>query len=440
MNCLRCQKWSFLGLVVVAMLAGCARSTIKSPDKAMRLAKSELNYSDDLGFQGFDKALQANIEALKKNNQSTLTFGPYSISRSDYLAALENLNLDVMADIKQASQKSEFGKPTFELTLKNLSENFVELEVYGSDSWAQIFMTSYFEPFIEGSLKRTKKFTQALYGLPEDMVFVKVYDFAERFPQLLARPEVLANQKFREGLRGRLVKNQAPSLPQIVPYYDRANIDTAEMPLKKSAKIIAWVDPIDAFFLHIQGSGRVHLESKSKTKKELRVVYAGQNGHDYQAIGQFLFDIIPREKMSLQKIESHLRALPPEQMQELMNKNPSYIFFASSDKRAVTYFGNEAQAGRTIATDQKFFPKGALALLEFDHPVFTSPQDEEPTQFKKVSRLVFDQDTGGAIKGPGRVDLFWGSGPEAKQHSGVIKNPGRLYYLFPKAALSRSTL
>ena len=434
-----CRKWSLstgtiellLAVSIAVLLQGCARSPIKSVDKAMRVSQSGLTYEDDLSFAGFEKAITINIEALKKNNQETLIFGPYSINKKDYLTALESLKANVTQDLKANVP----GQPVFVSTQKNLAENFVQLEVYGGDNWGDIFMTSYFEPIISGALKKTKKYTQPLYGLPEDMVFVKVYDFAERFPQLLARPEALASQKFREGLRGRVVKSTEPSLPQVVPYYPRAGIDSTEMPLKKTSKIIAWVDPVDAFFLHIQGSGRVQIEGAKA--REIRVAYAGQNGHDYAAIGQFLFDLIPKEKMSLQKIESHLRSLPPDQMQELMNKNPSYVFFTSTDKKAVTYFGNEAQAGRTIATDAKYFPKGALALLEFDHPVFASATSEEPSEFKKVSRFVFDQDTGGAIKGPGRVDLLWGSGPEAKQHSGVIKNRGRLYYLFPKAFVTK---
>src|SRR5690606_10276917 len=171
--------------------------------------------------------------------------------------------------------------------------------------------------------------------------------------------------------------------------------------------------------------------------KLIRVGYGAQNGHPYVAIGQYLFDKIPREKMSQQKIESHLRSLSPEEMQNLMNMNPSYVFFLEIDTEPKAFFGTEVVPGRTIATDTRYFPKGALAYLEYEKPSFATPEDEEPTEFQKSSRFVLDQDTGGAIKGPHRLDLFWGSGRSAAQVSGVMRNAGRLYYLFPKAYLTR---
>src|SRR5690606_6704572 len=171
------------------------------------------------------------------------------------------------------------------------------------------------------------------------------------------------------------------------------------------------------------------------SKKQLRVGYVGQNGHSYEPIGRYLWDVIPKEQMSLQKIERHLRSLTSEQRQELFNKNPSYVFFRELDQEAVTFMGSPVVPGRTIATDHGFFPKGSLALLQFERPHFNSPEDEEPASWQPVTRVVFDQDTGGAIRGPHRVDLFWGAGPEAKQASGVMKQKGRLVYFVPRKEL-----
>lgn len=441
----RFRAFSIAVLVVGFALFGCARGPIKKPHQSLRLTDIGLVSEDDLGFSGFRESLEGNIQALEKNKSFEMQFGPYRIPRAEYLRSLKKVHETLLQDEARSDV-------TFSLTRQFLQDHFQYLEVYGQREWGEIFMTSYFEPIIPGSATRTEKFSQPLYGVPRDMVFVRVYDFAEKFPQLLARPDLLREKKFQEGLRGRLVETKSPQLPQILPYYSRAEIDSSESPLSKVAQVIAWVDPVDAFFLQIQGSGRVLFEShkdsqqaRRKNKKgakpnsvtEVRVIYAGQNGHQYEAIGQYLFDVIPREKMSMQAIEAHLRGLSPLERQQILNKNPSYVFFEKSERRAVTYFGTEAQAGRTIATDAQYFPKGALAFLQFEKPVFENENSIDPVSRKKVSRFVFDQDTGGAIKGPGRVDLFWGSGSEAKQHSGVIRNHGRLYYLLPKFAISR---
>jgi len=191
---------------------------------------------------------------------------------------------------------------------------------------------------------------------------------------------------------------------------------------------LAWVDPIDAFFLEIQGSGVV----KFPNGKELRLGYAAQNGHPYVPIGKHLIGVIPKEKITLRAIEDHLRSLPPEESRKIMNLNPSYVFFRKLQGAGLTYFGTEVSAGRTIATDQAFFPKGALAYLEFEKPNFSSAVDAEPVSWTKTARFVFDQDTGGAIRGPHRVDLFWGKGSDAKQAAGVMKGKGRLVYMVPR--------
>ena len=147
----------------------------------------------------------------------------------------------------------------------------------------------------------------------------------------------------------------------------------------------------------------------------------------------FLLDKIPKEKMSQQAIESHLRSLPDQEARELLNKNPSYVFFRPLCTAGLTYFGTEVVPGRTIATDPVYFPKGALAFLEFEKPRFEKSSSVEPAEFIKASRFVLDQDTGGAIRGPGRVDLFWGRGADAKQSAGVIRGKGHLFYFVPRS-------
>ena len=201
--------------------------------------------------------------------------------------------------------------------------------------------------------------------------------------------------------------------------------------LRKRRLEWCYVRPVDAFFLQIQGSGTVLLPKR----RSLRLGYAGQNGHAYRSLGNFLLDVIPLEEMTLQSIEAHLATLTPRRQQELFNKNPSYVFFKRLKEHALTYMELPATAGRTVATDARFFPKGALALLSFEKPVFSSPEAVRPESRQSVSRLVLDQDVGGAIKGGGRLDLFWGRGKEAKQHAGVVNAHGQLYYIAPSHEL-----
>ncbi|MBY0414543.1 MAG: MltA domain-containing protein, partial [Bdellovibrionales bacterium] len=152
----------------------------------------------------------------------------------------------------------------------------------------------------------------------------------------------------------------------------------------------------------------------------------------YFPIGRLLTDSIPLESMSMQKIKLHLKTLSKEDQQKILNKNPSYVFFKKLDGGALTFAGMEVQEGRTIATDVHLFPKGAMAFLETEEPTFNSSEDLEAFQWEKKARIVFDQDTGGAIKGSGRVDLYFGQGDIAAQKAGIMKQKGLLYYLVPK--------
>lgn len=157
----------------------------------------------------------------------------------------------------------------------------------------------------------------------------------------------------------------------------------------------------------------------------------------YEVYGQeewgdtFMSDLLP-ECYTRPTIEAALRRLSPDELRKRLIRNPSYVFFTPSEVSARTFLGLPATAGRTIATDPRFFPKGALALISFPKPVFEAATSELPERTAPVTRFVLDQDTGGAITGGGRVDLFWGRGEEAKRYAGVIKTRGRLVYLAPR--------
>ncbi len=383
-------------LLIALLLASCARAPITRIDESMRLASSRPVFTDTLSKESFFIALRKHIDVMKSSRMvmPVMTFGPTKIPKEKYIASLEAIFAN------QDNWQSY------------IYDNFDFMEVYGKDEWSEVMATGYYEPLVRGSKKKTDLYSQPMYGTPNDLITIDLKKFAHKFSK---------NEKL-ESLTGR-VDNK-----KFVPYYDRKNIDV-DMKLKGQNLELAWVDPVDSFFIQIQGSGVVEFEDGEK----MRVGYAAQNGHAYIPIGKFLTHAIPLESMSMQRIKEHLATLSEKDKQDVLNKNPSYVFFRKLDSLALTYAGMEVSDGRTIATDLHLFPKGAMAFLDVEEPVFANLEDLEPKSWMPAPRLVFDQDTGGAIRGAGRVDLYFGQGAEASHKAGVMKQKGRLYYLVPKS-------
>jgi membrane-bound lytic murein transglycosylase A len=271
---------------------------------------------------------------------------------------------------------------------------------------AEGLFTGYYEPTLRGSLRRHGDYQIPLYGRPDDLVTLNLGDF---------RPELKG-----ENLVGRLTKDMT-----LVPYYDRADIEAGA--LEKQRKEIVWVDDaVDAFFLHIQGSGRVVMEDG----KVLRVGYAVQNGRPYLAIGKELLKRGALEKgnVSMQSIRGWLESHPDEAA-EVMNLNASYIFFRElkgDDGPQDGPLGAQGVAltpGRSLAVDRKLVPYGAPIWIDA----------AEPEGEGRIRRLMVAQDTGGAITGAVRGDFFWGAGDEAAHKAGLMKSKGRAWILLPKA-------
>ena len=192
---------------------------------------------------------------------------------------------------------------------------------------------------------------------------------------------------------------------------------------KRNLEMLWCADPVDIYFLQVQGSGKVDLGDGNIVS----VLYDGANGRPYKGAGSYLIGagIIPKEEMSMQMIRQYLRD-NPDQVSQVLNQNPSYVFFRMDPGPSVGNIGVPLTPGRSIATDSKLFPKGALALIATTKPRVENNMIKEWTPF---TRFVVNQDTGGAIKGPGRVDLFWGQGPEAELGAGYMQQEGELYFL-----------
>lgn len=360
---------------------------------------------DDLALDTLISGIknQISIHQQQAKAQGTLSFGERKIGRGVYAAALQQF-VDFLGT-----------KPNQE-TLQNYVESKWEFfEVYGGEKWGEIFLTSYYEPVVQGSKVKTDRFNTPLLQPPADLIEVAQKEYGDRCPDVTP-------------MRGRVVPmGYPPGRMQLVPYYTREEID-GKGSLSKRGLEMAYLSPLDSFFMQIQGSGTVMFPDGSK----VRVGYADQNGHRYESIGKFMTAMIPKEQMTLQTIERTLSNMSLEQSRSILYKNPSYVFFKEREGEPVTFFGTRTTPGRTIASDSRYFPKGAVGFLEFDKPVWDNDTSEVPAKWEKVTRFVLDDDTGGAIRGTGRVDLFWGPGPEAKRNAGVIKNVARLYYLVPK--------
>lgn len=264
-------------------------------------------------------------------------------------------------------------------------------------------ITGYYEPLLNGSWTRTERYRYPIYRAPDDLVTV---DLGALYPELKGKR-----------VRGRLTGRR------VVPYHARSEIDADPLPL--AGNELLWVDdPVALFFLQIQGSGRVRLPSGDV----VAVGYAEQNGHPYTAIGRTLAERtgLKPEAIDAPTIRAWLAA-NPAQAPTVMNTNASYVFFALRDPGLpgpLGALGVPLFPERAIAVDPAYIPLGLPVWLD------TTLPDSEA----RYRQLVFAQDTGGAIKGPVRADLFFGYGPQAEDLAGRMRASGRLYVLLPVGA------
>lgn len=286
---------------------------------------------------------------------------------------------------------------------------FVAHELRSSTGEREGLVTGYYEPLLQGSRTRVAPFTTPLYAVPEDLITI---DLGDLYPQL-------KTMRLRGRLQGR----------RVVPYPDRTTIESQGL---ARARVLAWVDdPVAAFFLQVQGSGRVQLMNEPG-QPTIRMGYADQNGHPYKAIGRWLVEQgeLRVEDVSMQSIQAWAAA-NPQRRDALLNANPSYVFFretAVSNPAAGPNgaLGVPLTPERSIAIDPSSVPLGSPVWLE----------TTRPDSGAAVQKLVMAQDTGGAIRGIVRADYFWGFGHAAGQLAGRMKQPGRMWVLLPREASS----
>lgn len=298
------------------------------------------------------------------------------------------------------SVAAALSEPTRDTLQRFFETSFTPYQVVNADGSDSGLVTGYYEPLLSGSRARSARFRYPVYSVPEDLL---VIDLGELYPDL-------KNMRLRGRLEGR----------RVVPYFDRARIEGGAAPV--AGREIAWVeDPVELFFLQIQGSGRINLDSG----ETIRLGYADQNGHPYRSLGRLLVDRgdLPLERASMQGIKAWAKQ-NPDKLQEALNYNASYVFFREMPADLpgpLGALGVPLTARRSIAVDARYIPLGAPVFL-----ATTMPNSRQP-----LNRLMLAQDTGGAIRGAVRADFFWGFGDEAAALAGRMRQIGKMWVLLP---------
>jgi membrane-bound lytic murein transglycosylase A len=386
--------------LTLAIAVGCypvLKKEAQHPEEALRQVRFlSHTFRDDMDRDSLTLAIRRNLEYLDRLNPGTVFhYGPHDFTIQQVRESQEAF-LDLLSKGLDAGQLS-----------REIRKKFRVYRATGRVGDASVLFTGYYEPMYEGSLASDETFKNPLYRPPDDLVRIDLSLFSDKFKgeSIVARIE------------GKKVQ----------PYYSRYQIE-AEKALEGKALEIAWLkDPLDVAFLHIQGSGRLRLPDG----RGVLVHYQASNGRPYRSIGRYMIEkgFLAREGMSMQAIRKYLTE-HPEVLNEVLNSNPSYVFFQQVEKGPLGSLGILLTPGRSVALDSRIFPKGALGFISCQKPLVNDQGDI--ISWTQFSRFVLNQDSGGAIKGAGRADIFWGSGPYAELTAGHLQHEGDLYILIKK--------
>jgi membrane-bound lytic murein transglycosylase A len=394
----RSRIWFLVAAALFAAACAPVRETIlHEPEKAVRRVRFFFpTFQDDLPTESLATAVERNISYLDTlPSQHIFKYGEESFSPL-HIKESQQLLLQLVNKHRDPAKLK-----------KEIFKCFKVFKVSGRNRTEKVLFTGYYEPMYEASISQDETFKYPIYSPPEDMVRVDLGLFHPRFKgdHLVARID---------GSR-------------ILPYFSRSQIEAGQA-LEDRGIEIAWLkDPVDVAFLHIQGSGRLKLPDG----RVLSAGYAAKNGHPYRSIGAYLIEQgkLTPEGMSMQAIRGYLAA-NPEQTDAVLNHNPSYVFFRIHEGPAVGNIGVPLTPERSIALDSNLFPKGALCFISTQKPRLDP--EGRIADWESFSAFVVNQDTGSAIKGAGRADIFWGSGNYAETAAGHMKHEGEMYLLVKK--------
>ena len=386
------------------ILSGCGLFKKRLPEiKDTALIKIDSSaypdFFDDMDYDSLENCILGSISYLNRlPSTKTFRFGQDVFDAAHMMRSLECFLQFIRT------------KPLKDELIRYIKNKYLVYTTIGSDTPGQVFFTGYYEPVLEGSLKKDTEYSFPIYARPDDLTTIDLSLFSQQFKG--------------ETIVGRYINQR------VVPYYDRKEIEYQGL-LEGKVQEIAWLkDRLDLFFLQIQGSGKIYLDNG----EIINVHYHGSNGQPYRSIGKLLVDEgkISREEISMQKILDYLRN-HPEEVETVLNYNPSYVFFKVEKDGPLGSLEVKLTPGRSIALDSRLFPPAVLAFIETKKPLIN--EDGTIHEWMAFSRFVLNQDTGGAIRGPGRADLFWGNGPYAEIAAGHMQEFGKLYFLILKPDL-----
>jgi peptidoglycan lytic transglycosylase A len=367
------------------LLHGCAKASLD------KVGSDDLPlFSDDLKLDQLLTGAVRHLHYLNElPNDSSFTLGS-----DTYPVSWMRESMDSFIDVLKQD-------PNPEELARIVRENYTAYQAGGRKDapWGEMLVTGYYEPLLRGSLTKEGDFLYPLYSPPPSLIQRQDPDSGK----------TLFKRKNEEGL--------------LVPYWTRKEIK--EENIAAGNELVYLDNPVDAFILHVQGSGKIQLPDGSTRS----IHYAASNGLEYFSIGKLLVDQgkMTLEEASIPSIRKYLREHPDEE-EEIFNHNIRFIFFHWADETSpLGSLGEQLTAGRSIAVDPDVLPHETLAFLVSRKPVMDDAGDI--TEWVPMQRFVFPQDSGSAIKGSGRADLFWGNGDYARQAAGSMKEEGALYFL-----------
>jgi membrane-bound lytic murein transglycosylase A len=394
-----------LMLLIMGCAAGLETRIIKPVEKPVEEPQSPLvlippeelpPLLDDLNWKSIDDVIAKGIRYYEGAKEHTT----YHIGENRFSALEMRESLVTLKEILD-------GPGTDDEKNGKIKEAFNVYRTSGYDGKGTVLFTGYFEPIMNGSLAESEEYCHPIYKTPNDVVVVNLGKFLQQY----------RNKR----IIGRVEKGE------LVPYSTRAEIDVSGSLQNKQLELV-WVnDPVALFFLHIQGSGKIKLTDG----RFMQISYAQSNGRPYRSIGRYLRDNgkLSETEITHELVKKYLREHPDERS-DILNHNESYVFFRMVKEGPVGALGVQLTAERSIATDLDLYPRGAIAFIRLKKPVFDDSGIIK--RWETFSRFVLNQDTGGVIKGPGRVDLFCGTGADAEAFAGSLKERGELYFFVKK--------
>jgi len=393
----------FILILLVFLLFSCFCRTVGPPGTSPEPWLTELisekdwpGLDDDADRESLRQALTQSLIYLQKSSpQKTFPLGTREISGEEIRSTLTLLQelLDSKPDVLSLERELKAHFNLYQLVFPNRS--------------ASLLTTGYYEATLTGSRAPSDSFPFPFYRKPDDLLTVELENFSSKYKG--------------ERLIGRLLGRK------ILPYYTRREIDQEGKLAGRGLELFWTDDRLKLFFMQIQGSGRLVLEDGASVQLQ----YRATNGHPYFPIGRELIrrGILRPEEVSLQRIYTYLKDHPEEQ-DGILNLNPSYVFFQEARGGPYGSLNVPLTPGRSVAMDLKIFPSAGLAWLTGVKPVF-SP-DNQILYWVPMNRWVLVQDSGGAIKGPGRLDFFWGQGDQAEMAAGHQRHGGTIYFILKK--------